>query len=90
MIIFDFIYFCIYSLVPNKAIFGKRDVACTYFSSFSSFFILGLWALLEYLFEYQPINVKIHAMTICVIIVGGLFILIKSESARVGCNENRI
>jgi len=42
MIVFDFIYFCIYSFVPDKAIFGKRDVACTFFATFSSFVVFGI------------------------------------------------
>jgi len=77
MIVFDFIYFSIYSFVPNKAIFGKRDVACTLYSSYSSFLILGLWALLEYLFEYKPVNAKIYTAIVCVIIFGGLWFLIR-------------
>jgi len=43
MIVFDFIYFSIYSFVPDKAIFGKRDVACTLFSTFTSAFLFGLF-----------------------------------------------
>jgi len=36
MIVFDYIYFSIYSLIPNKAVLGKRDGACTLLSIFSS------------------------------------------------------
>ena len=77
MIVFDFIYFSIYTLVPNKAIFGKRDVACTFYSSFSSLLVLGLWALIEYFFEYKPANTKIYEATVCIIIFGGLWFLIR-------------
>ena len=42
MILLDFIYFCIYSFVPDKAIFGKRDVACTLFTIFTGFFLEGV------------------------------------------------
>jgi len=53
MIVFDFIYFCIYSFVPNKAIFGKRDVACTLFSSFTAMLLLGLFSLSQVLLSYR-------------------------------------
>jgi len=77
MIVFDFIYFSIYSFVPDKAIFGKRDVACTLFSSCSSFFILGLCALFEYYFGYSPNNSKRYVMILVIIIFGSLFFLIR-------------
>jgi len=70
MIVFDFIYFCIYSFVPNKAIFGKRDVACTLFSSFTALFLLALYTTCEIAF-----NFKINLTLITIILFGGLFIL---------------
>ena len=77
MILFDFIYFCIYSFVPDKAIFGKRDVACTLYSSFSGFFMMGLWTVADRFLNYHPINVKLYVGIVIGIIFGGLFILIR-------------
>ena len=73
MIIFDFIYFCIYSFVPDKAIFGKRDVACTFFSSFSAFLILGIWIYCERTFRLYELN----AAFLVIALFGGLFLLIR-------------
>jgi len=70
MIIFDFIYFCIYSFVPNKAIFGKRDVACTFLSSFTAMLLLGLCGFLSIVFK-----IKINAVLLTLALFGGLFIL---------------
>ena len=71
--IFDFFYYCILLLVPEKAIFGKKQVACTLYSSFSSFIIFGilLWV---------SINLKIFLSNFVIglavtLIVGGLFVL---------------
>jgi uncharacterized membrane protein YidH (DUF202 family) len=71
MIVFDFIYFCIYALVPNKAILGKRDVACTFFSSYTTLFLLGLFGMCIRVF-----NLSSNLLLIGIIIVGsGLFVL---------------
>jgi len=82
MIVFDFIYFCIYSLVPDKAIFGKRDVACTLFSSFTAILLLGLFTTCEIVF-----NFRLNSIILAVVLFGGLFILarviyLKSEKFR--------
>lgn len=70
MTIFDFIYFCIYSFVPDKAIFGKRDVACTLFSSFTatffSFFIVNCALIFKF---------KVNVTLLCIVLFGGLFVL---------------
>jgi hypothetical protein len=72
MIVFDFIYFCIYSFVPDKAIFGKRDVACTFFSSFSAMFLMGVCNLSQVILNY-----RINPLFLTVILFGGLFILVR-------------
>jgi len=64
MIVFDFIYFCIYSFVPDKAIFGKRDVACTFLSSFSAFLILGVFC-----FCIKTFKINIHFSLIGILIL---------------------
>ena len=70
MIVFDFIYFSIYSFVPDKAIFGKRDVACTLFSSFTALLLLTLAICCALVFEYK-VNVTLFG----IILFGGLFVL---------------
>ena len=70
MIIFDFIYFCIYSFVPDKAIFGKRDVACTFFSCYTALFLLFLFNECALIFGF-----KINAALLCIALFGGLFVL---------------
>ena len=70
MMVFDFIYFCIYNFVPNKAIFGKRDVTCTLFSSFTSMFLFGLLIICAKIFMFE-INVALSG----IILFGGLFVL---------------
>jgi len=70
MIVFDFIYFSIYSFVPDKAFFGKRDVACTLFSSFTAMFLLGLCGFLTIVFK-----IEINVALITIALFCGLFIL---------------
>jgi uncharacterized membrane protein YjjP (DUF1212 family) len=70
MIVFDFIYFSIYTLVPDKAIFGKRDVACTYYSSFTALFLFMLFINCAVVFKLR-ISVALSA----IMLFGGLFIL---------------
>ena len=70
MVVFDFIYFCIYSLVPDKAILGKRDVACTYFSSFTAIFLYGVLIYCSIVFMF-----KINPALSGIILFGSLFIL---------------
>jgi len=70
MIVFDFIYFCIYSFVPDKAIFGKRDVACTFLSSFTALFLLGICGLLAIVFK-----IEINAALITIALFGSLIVL---------------
>jgi len=70
MIVFDFIYFCIYSFVPDKAIFGKRDVACTLFASFTALFLFLLFI------QYAKIyNLEYNLAFFTITLFGGLFIL---------------
>ena len=68
MIVFDFIYFSIYSFVPDKAIFGKRDVACTFLSSFTALFLLGLFVLCTMIFELN-VNVTLLAIVLFVSLI---------------------
>ena len=70
MIAFDFIYFSIYSFVPDKAIFGKRDVACTFLSCSTAMFLLGLFCLSEVFLNY-----RINLAFATTVLIGGLFIL---------------
>jgi hypothetical protein len=77
MIVFDFIYFSLYTLVPDKAIFGKRDVACTYYSLFTGMFMMGLWMIAHNLLKYHSNNTKLYAGIVVVTIFGGLFVLIR-------------
>jgi uncharacterized membrane protein YidH (DUF202 family) len=73
MIVFDFIYFCIYSFVPNKAIFGKRDVACTYLSCFTSMFLFGLFMICARLCKFELNN--FHILLFIIILICGLIYL---------------
>ena len=75
MIVFDFIYFCIYSFVPDKAIFGKRDVACTFLTIFTSIPLMVLWIMTTRLLGYQPSNTKLYAGIIVGTLLGGGFVL---------------
>jgi len=70
MILLDFIYFCIYSFVPDKAIFGKRDVACTLFACFTAYFLAGALFILAKLckFEFNKFNI----LMFIIILLGGL------------------
>ena len=70
MIVFDFIYFCIYSFVPDKAIFGKRDVACTFLAISTSVFLMGLLTIFALRFKFE-----INATLSVIILLGSLFIL---------------
>jgi len=70
MIVFDFIYFSIYSFVPDKAIFGKRDVACTLFSSFTTLLLLGLFGICVRIFKLE-INIAL----VSIVFFCGLFVL---------------
>jgi hypothetical protein len=70
MIVFDFLYFCIYSFVPDKAIFGKRDVACTFLSSFTAILSFLLFIQCALIFHF-----KINVALCGVILFGGLFVL---------------
>ena len=70
MIVFDFIYFCIYTLVPDKAILGKRDGSCTLLSTFTAMFLLASIIGCSLVFDFE-INVTL----LCIAFFGGLFIL---------------
>ena len=72
MIVFDFIYFCIYSFIPDKAVLGKRDVACTLYSSFTSFLIGGLFTYCAIMFK-----LKINIVLVFIILFAGLFVLVR-------------
>jgi len=70
MIALDFIYFSIYSFVPDKAIFGKRDVACTLLSSFTALFLLAFVVNCALIFEF-----KVNVILLGILLFGSLFIL---------------
>jgi hypothetical protein len=70
MIVFDFIYFCIYSFIPDKAIFGKRDVACTLYALLTATFLLFFSTCCSLIFEFK-INLKVLGIILFV----GLLIL---------------
>ncbi|MDR0367735.1 MAG: hypothetical protein LBH82_01170 [Bacteroidales bacterium] len=70
MIVFDFIYFCIYSVVPDKAILGKRDGACTLFGIFTATLLLFLFGFCERIFQFE-----INGKLLTIVLFGGLFIL---------------
>jgi len=70
MIVFDFIYFSLYSFVPDKAIFGKRDVACTLFSSFTALFLCVLFTYCAVIIDFY-----INLVALVIVLFGGLFIL---------------
>ena len=87
MIVFDFIYFSIYSFVPDKAIFGKRDVACTFFACFTAMILLGLFATCEIAF-----NFRINSVAITIVLFGGLIILTRNiflKPAKLRCMHRR-
>jgi len=73
MIIFDFIYFSIYTLIPDEAILGKRDGACTLFSSLFALFLLLLFMDCMLIFEFK-MNEKLLVI-LAIALFGGLFIL---------------
>ena len=73
MIIFDFIYFSIYTLIPDKAILGKRDGSCTLFSSFTALFLSLFFMDCMLIFNFR-IN-SITLLITIIILFGGLFIL---------------
>jgi hypothetical protein len=63
MIVFDFIYFCIYTLVPDKAILGKREGACTLYAMVTATFLLFFSTCCALIFEF-----KINLKAICIIL----------------------
>ena len=75
MSIINFIYYSILNTVPKKAIFGRRQVACTLFSSFLAIFGLSIDHLTSMYFGYSESNFTIGV--IIIILFGGLFILIR-------------
>ena len=85
MIILDFIYFSIYSIVPDKAILGKRDVACTLFATFSSLVLFGGFPLTGVVEKNAE---KKLLLTIALIILLSLFILTRKIFLRVSKFRN--
>lgn len=75
MLLLDFLYYCLLSIVPPKAIFGKIQVASTLFSSYTSFLIFGfsLWCMKKYDVPLTNIGIGV----IVVLIFGGLFFLFR-------------
>ena len=69
---FDFIYFCIYSFVPDKAIFGKRDVACTFFTISTSVLLMGALIICAKTFKFE-----INLALLTIGLFGGLFLFAK-------------
>ena len=75
MALIDFIYYSILSIVPKKAIFGRRQVACTLFSSYLGFLSLSLNIWFSLIFNF--LNNKYSLILYCVVFFGGFFILFR-------------
>jgi len=69
----DFIYFCIFCMVPDKALLGKREVACTFFSTFTTFLLLSIIIWIQFYTDIQISN--FNMLLIISILFIGAFIL---------------
>ncbi len=76
MVLIDFIYYSILSIVPKKAIFGRRQVACTLFSSYLGFLSLSLYFWFSLIFNF--LNNKYIFILFGIIILGGFFIVFRN------------
>ena len=52
----NYLYLIVYSLIPEKAIFGRKDVASTLLSLSYSLIIISAQLWLEYYFKFRLIN----------------------------------
>lgn len=68
--IIDFTYYCVLTVVPDKATFGKERGAATLHSSMFSFFYLAIWSWISYLFFTFKSNAAIEV----IVIFGGHFV----------------
>jgi len=76
MIVLDFIFFSLYTLVPDKAVLGKRHGACGLFSNFSTFFLLVPFLVCVKAFQFE-VNFlfKVNLLLILILLFVGLYIL---------------
>ncbi len=51
MIIIDFTYYCIFNIISNRALFGKKESAATFHAALYSFFVIGIILWLIYIFK---------------------------------------
>ena len=73
----SFLFGSVLSIVPDKAIFGKWEVACTIFSSYLSMLILSLSLYISFIFNILP-N-KIVLLFLVLLIFGGSFFLVRNK-----------
>jgi ABC-type Fe3+ transport system permease subunit len=70
----EFTYYCVFTLVPDKATLGKETGAATLHSSMSSFFYLALFFWADYIFNGFKFLNTTTALILVVLIFGGHFI----------------
>jgi hypothetical protein len=70
----DFTYYCVFTMVPDKATFGKETGAVTLHSSMSSFFYFALVFWTDFVLRDLQIVSSTTLLTIVVLIFGGHFI----------------
>ncbi len=73
MKLIDFTYYCVFTMVPDKATLGKKTGAATLHSSMSSFFYFALVFWVDFVLkDFQIVSSK-TLLIIVVLIFGGHF-----------------
>lgn len=70
----DFTYYCVFTMVPDKATLGKKTGAATLHSSMSSFFYFALIFWTDFIVKDLQIVSSKTLLIIVVLIFGGHFI----------------
>jgi len=74
MIVFDFIYFCIYSLVPDEHPLKKRNVACILFVISTGLLLEGLFLICAKLCNFKFHN-GFNLLLFMILLFGSVTIL---------------
>ena len=74
MKLIDFTYYCVFTMIPDKATLGKRTGAATLHSSLSSFFYLALISWADFALKDLQIVTAKTLLIIVILIFGGHFI----------------
>lgn len=69
----DFTYYCVYTVIPDKATLGKETGAATLHSSMSSFFYIAIVFWLDFFFENLIGSIE-FLQIIYIMIFGGSFV----------------